>query len=427
MDEHFELFERGLRLTSAQKEQIATRFKGVGNSLFTEFYTAGDSSTKRLKIGSHGKYTELQSENGDLDMIFKISQETLERYQAHTSNGPAELLRRARERLQVTYPNISTQHRVWGKVVLIEFATGYNVEVMPAFEEPNGTFTIPNTENDGSWDKYDPRAEMDNIKRSNDETGITRRMIRMVKHWNNNTGHTIKSYIIENLVVAYLDDEYNGQQWSELIEGFFAWLPYQEDAGLSDDALSRISTATNRIVIARDYEIQESYEDACLQWRVVFRSEFPTYDETLVTVRRLENRFPSADEQWIEDRYPVQIDSSLNLRVESLVNKEGWRVASRLRDALTAFHGKLPKSAKVEFRAVIDNASTYNFRWKVRNLSIEAQKDGKLRGKIEPPTSNQAVYKDSTAFEGTHYVECYAIKDGVVVARKKEFVPIGDN
>ena len=109
------------------------------------------------------------------------------------------------------------------------------------------------------------------------------------------------------------------------------------------------------------------------------------------------------------------------------MKKEGWRVASRLRDALSVYNGKLPKSAKVEFRAVIENASTYNFRWKVRNLSIEAQRDGKLRGKIEPPTSNQGVYKDSTAFEGTHYVECYAIKDGVVVARKKEFVPIGDN
>jgi len=427
MDEHFELFERGLRLNSAQRKDIVTKFKGVGNSLYAEFYSGGDSSSKRLKIGSHGKKTELQSEDGDLDMIFKISQETLSQYKAHQSNGPAELLRRARERLEVSYSHASTQHKVWGKVVLIEFATGYNVEVLPCFEESNGTFTIPNTENGGTWDCYDPRAEMDNIKRSNDETGITRRMIRMTKHWNNQTGHTIKSYIIENLVVAFLDAEYNGQDWSELTEGFFEWLPYQVDAGLSDDALSRIGSAQVRIEKARDYELNEDYISACDQWRIVFRSEFPTYDETLVIVRQLEQKFPSDTEEWIEDRYPVQIDTSLSFNIDSTVKHEGWRVASSFRDALNALSGKLPKSAKVEFRAVIDNASSYNFRWKVRNLSLEAQKKGKLRGAIEQPTSTQSIYKDGTAFEGTHYVECYAIKNGVVVARKKQFVPIGEN
>ena len=427
MDEHFELFERGLRLTSEQRKDISTKFKGVGNSLYREFYGEGEGAAKRLKIGSHGKYTELQSEDGDLDMIFKISQETLDQYQAHKSNGPSELLRRARERLEATYSHASTEHKVWGKVVLIEFMSGYNVEVLPCFEEPNGTFTIPNTEDGGSWDGYDPRAEMNNIKRSNDETGLTRQMIRMLKHWNNQTGHTIKSYIVENLAVAYLDDEYDGQSWSELIEGFFSWLPYQVDAGLSDDALRRIDTAQNRIEKARDYELTDDYNSACIHWRVVFRNEFPTYDETLVTVRNLEKRFPSEDEEWIEDRYPVQIDTSLTLKIDSLVNKEGWRVASRFRDALNVYQGKLPKSAKVEFRAIIDNASTYNFRWKVRNLSLEAQKEGKLRGQIQPPSSTQSAYKDNTAYEGTHYVECYAIKNGVVVARKKEFVPIGED
>lgn len=426
MDEHFELFEKGIRLSSVQRDDVATKFKGVGNSLYKEFYGEGEDKTKRLKIGSHGKKTELRSEDGDIDMIFKISADTLDRYKKHSSNGPAELLRRAKERLKETYSNSSTQHKTWGKVVLVEFVTGYNVEVMPCFEESDGTFTIPNSEDSGSWDKYDPRAEIDNIKQSNDKTGITRKFIRMAKHWNNQTGETIKSYVIENLCVAFLDNSYDDQSWSELFESFFSWLPFQADSELSEDSISRITTARGRIDKARAAELSDDFEQACQDWRNVFRSEYPLYDEDLIQVLALEKAFPSSEEEWIEDRYPVKIDSSLKLSIQTKVLPKGFRSYIPLNDALAFLGGLLTKSAKMEFNAVIDSASTYNFRWKVRNLSLEAKNNNKLRGNIEPPSSNQSTYSDSTAFQGTHYIECYAIKDGVCVAKARRFVKIGE-
>lgn len=427
MNEHFELFEKAIRLNSTQVEEVARKFKGVGNSLYHEFYGDGEDKTKRFKIGSHGKKTELRDENGDLDMIFKISRETLERYMAHEGNGPSELLRRAKEALQKTYSNSSTEHKSWGKVVLVKFSSGYDVEVMPCFEEGDGKFTIPNTENGGSWDSYDPREEINNVKRSNDETGCTRRLIRVVKHWNNRTGKSIKSYIVENLVVAFLDETYSGQDWSELLESLYRWLPFQVDSGLSDDALSRIASASSRSQKARGYELDGDFSKSCEEWRLVFGNEFPIYDEDLDTVASLEKRYPSEDEEWIEDRYPIKIDSSVQLEILSEVKPKGWRSFVPTKTFLSMpGYSRLLKSSDIQFSAKSDYGNTINYRWKVRNLSEEAQRKGKLRGAIEPPGQDQSKYKDSTAYEGTHYVECYAIKDGVCVAKRRLLVPIGD-
>lgn len=425
MNEYFELFEKGIRLNTAQKDDVAKKFKGVGNSLYREFYGEGEDKTKRFKIGSHGKKTELRDENGDLDMIFKITQETLERYKAHEYNGPSELLRRAKEGLQKTYSNSSTEHKSWGKVVLVKFA-GYDVEVMPCYEEDDGTFTIPNSEDNGSWDLFDPRSEINNVKRSNDETGCTRRFIRMSKHWNNRTGKTIKSYMIENLCVAFMDDVFSSQDWSELFEGFFKWIPFQVDSVLSDDALSRVATASSRVIKARDYEINDDIDKSCEQWRLVFGNEFPIYDEDLDVVTSLEKQFPSEVEEWIEERYPVRIDSDIQLEIESHVKPHGWRSFVTMSSFLAMpGNSKLLKSSNVEFSAKSKFGNTINYRWKIRNLSEEAQKDGKLRGTIEPPGRDQSKYKDSTAYQGIHYIECYAIKDGVCIAKKRLLVPIG--
>jgi hypothetical protein len=249
----------------------------------------------------------------------------------------------------------------------------------------------------------------------------------MTKHWNNGTGKTIKSYIIENLCVAYMDDAFAGQDWSELFEGFFEWLPFQADSGLTDDALNRISRANSRIQKARGYELSDDFDQACEQWRLIFGNEFPIYDEDLSIVAVLEKRFPSEDEEWIEDMYSVKIDRSVTLQIESHVKPQGWREFVPMRKFLNVFgNNKLLKSSAMEFRAKSDFGNTISYRWKVRNLSEEAQRNGKLRGVIEQSNNDQSRYNDSTAYQGTHYIECYAIKDDICVAKKRLLVPIGD-
>jgi hypothetical protein len=65
----------------------------------------------------------------------------------------------------------------------------------------------------------------------------------------------------------------------------------------------------------------------------------------------------------------------------------------------------------------------YLIKWKVLNRGPEAKKKDCVRGQI---VSDEGYNKrrETTDFRGEHVVECYAIKDGVVVAKDRIDVPI---
>ena len=56
------------------------------------------------------------------------------------------------------------------------------------------------------------------------------------------------------------------------------------------------------------------------------------------------------------------------------------------------------------------------FKWKVRNDNSSPQPRGEI---TDHRTRNNP---ESTKYKGTHFVECYAIRDGVCIARNKQLV-----
>jgi hypothetical protein len=87
---------------------------------------------------------------------------------------------------------------------------------------------------------------------------------------------------------------------------------------------------------------------------------------------------------------------------------------------------KLPLLAnkKLEFSVTrIDVPQPYEIEWKVLNQGPMAEQRDEIRGQIWRDTGHQKR-RESTTFKGGHLVECYAIKDGFVVARDSIDVPI---
>ena len=125
-------------------------------------------------------------------------------YDDNKSNGQSQLLQAIKNILSEKY---STTEKIkgWSKVVLIQFADGtHNIELLPAWEKENGEFIIPNTENGGFWETWDPRAEIKKINDSDKKTnGKTRALIRMVKKWSENCSVKLKSFQIEENVADF--------------------------------------------------------------------------------------------------------------------------------------------------------------------------------------------------------------------------------
>ena len=424
LDEHFELLHRRIKLTKKQREDVTKKVNGVSRSLYAEFYDGEYNSTKKLIVGSHGKKTETRYPVGDIDLIFKISKDDLERYQNHDGNGPSALLTRVKEKLKDTYPNSEIHN--WVKVVVVSFGDGqHDVEVIPCYENEDGTFTVPDTVDGGTWPIVDYRKEMEMIAESQQATGKTRKLIKMIKRWNREANKPMKSYQIEFFCVGCLDEEYSDDMpWSQLVEGFFTWLELQsDDPEFNDDALSKITRAKNRAQKARDYELQEKYDDACSEWRKIFGSPFPVYDADLSTVSALERKYSIDGEEFIQDRYKVRIDPSVQLDITPHVKRDGFRDFLPFTSYFTHGTKYLPKKASLVFKLNSSLGKRANYFWKIRNLSEEAQNAGVLRGEIIRDNGSLSR-NESTAYNGTHYVECYAIVEGVCVAMRRSFVPI---
>ena len=65
----------------------------------------------------------------------------------------------------------------------------------------------------------------------------------------------------------------------------------------------------------------------------------------------------------------------------------------------------------------------FEVKWRVVNTGQEAELDGGLRGDIEPDKGSKTK-KEHTLYRGTHYMDCFAIKNGICVAKDRFYVSI---
>ena len=118
------------------------------------------------------------SENQDVDVLFKIPKETFDKFDNYKSNGQSVLLQEIKNILKKTFPT-TEKISAWGKVILVKTKNGTrNIELLPAYEMENSKFKIPNSENGGSWEIFDPRVDMEKINKSNNKTnGLTKKVV----------------------------------------------------------------------------------------------------------------------------------------------------------------------------------------------------------------------------------------------------------
>ena len=69
------------------------------------------------------------------------------------------------------------------------------------------------------------------------------------------------------------------------------------------------------------------------------------------------------------------------------------------------------------------DCNSYDIYWKVRNVGPVAESKNCIRGQIEK--TNLHTHREHTDFQGSHYVECYLVKNNICVARAHISVPIG--
>ena len=162
-----EIFQEFLNnLIIQNKEEISTKYNSITKRLNDSFHSIDSETLNSLQVGSYGRKTAVNGVS-DLDMIFELSDETFKKYDNYETNGQSALLQDVKKEIKKTYS--TTDVRGDGQVVVVNF-TNYVVEVCPVFIQSDGTYKFPDSNNNGSWKKTNPRPEIKEINDYNTTT-----------------------------------------------------------------------------------------------------------------------------------------------------------------------------------------------------------------------------------------------------------------
>lgn len=283
----FDRFLNNITLTEDQKNDGDRKHFGVRNCLNQAYYGWNSDTANSRLIGSWGKYTRIRPPR-DIDVLFELPYAVYTRFQQRSGNKQSQLLQEVRYHLSQKYPN--TDIKGDGPVVVIPFAS-YRVELAPAFVLSGGQYWIPRTENGGYYKTTDPDAEIKYVADSNDATGNTRNLIRMLKCWQACCNVPMKSFWLELFAVSFLatyqyrDKSKGWYDW--LVRDFFEYLKGRANTYLfvpgtgegmfvGDDWKSRAETAYNRAFKACQYEGDKMPYHAGSEWQKIFGDDIPT-------------------------------------------------------------------------------------------------------------------------------------------------------
>ena len=403
---------------------IASRRDEIAKALNRDFRKMDGYTGYKLMVGSFGRHTAIKGVS-DLDMIYILPAGIREDYAG--DSGPRRMLERVREDLKARYPK--TDIRVDQCVVCVRFAANaFKFDVQAAFENTDGSFSYPDTKS-ASWKTTKPRDEIQATRESVERTSANmRHLARMVRAWKNAAGVAMGGLLIDTLVYRFFEqthefDAVGSGSFDRMACDFFEFLKNEpeKDFYLALGSSQRVyvkakfqpkaKKAYNRCVEAMD---AEGTSMANSIWREVFGASVPR-----AKCPNIARSFKNTEE-FVEDYYPVNISETVSIDCD--VTQDGWR-PMKLREMLRT--GKLLKAEK-NLRFMVVECSVpkpYAVKWKVLNRGPEAERRNRVRGQIVDSTAS-GVRDERSDFRGEHLVECYIVKDGIVVARDRIDVPI---
>ena len=186
----------------------------------------------------------------------------------------------------------------------------------------------------------------------------------------------------------------------------------------------KLSTQLEKLDVL--FESDCTYQEAIAAWGEFFsHSYWSELDRSIVEKSvSLEAHSYEDTEEFIEKLYPVA--EIYQVEIDCRVSADGFRempIYSYLDKHLRGFSKFIPFNFKVKCKVGSTDCPSYDkVLWKVRNVGKVAERKNCIRGQIKERT-NEII--EPTSFEGTHYIECYLIKNNICVAIGHVDVPIG--
>lgn len=417
-----------VKLAIDNREQISLRYGEVTTALNRKFRGIESKTANSLQVGSIGRKSAIKGIS-DLDMLYIMPRG---KWSDYKDGKQYKLLSDAKDAIKARYPQ--TKVYVDRLVVCVQY-TNFHIEVQPVFEQADRSFKYPDTANDGSWKTTKPRDEIEAMSEFDAQKNKNlRRLCKMVRAWKNKHGVGMGGLLIDTLAHNFLQStiEYDAKSYGSydvMSRDFFEYLKGQPNqnfyAALGSNQRVRVKKRFQR-------KARKAY-DLCLEaieagekdiahdkWKKVYGKPFPNRPTANSDALSFSEPTWQNTEELIEDRYPIDI--RYNITIECDVSQNGHR-----KHTLSEFLRKKlrlqPQKALKFWLKSSDIDKEHSLYWKVLNRGEEARRRDCIRGEIVPDSGSR-IKIEHTNFRGKHIVECYAVRNDIVIAKDRIDVPI---
>jgi hypothetical protein len=345
------------------------------------------------------------------------------------------------------------------RCVRINYAGQFHIDVVPYMERGNGHYITNrlDPEDVGRFEASNPEKFTQWIDdRQRFANGTFIKVVRLVKYLRDykNT-FSCKSIILTTLLgneVNEIESSLEPDKYRDvpstlvtLLGKLAASLPPTMPAVM--DPADTGDNFTDRYKDEWDYEnfrnwiifyadkVEHAYKEidrdkSTALWREVFGDGFkPGSLAKAASLAPLSASVPWAGEQFIDQEpfgYPINLDSRYRvkltgrctgLRTGQFYRRNGFRQFD-----LAPNGNRVQKNRSLRFTATTNlPPGQFELYWKVRNGGGEASQVKQLRGEISRDQGKNGK-TEFTLYKGTHYVECYVVSEGAVVARDRQTV-----
>lgn len=436
LNSYFKHFlENTVNLNQSRIDSLDTRVDAITNYLGQE-PKLGPIVNDVIAQGSYAHKTIIKPVNGkefDADVLLHVDEQPDWEPRDYVNE-----LCKAFQRSGTYRPIVRTKKRC----VTVDYHDDFHIDVVPYFEVAGGNHYITNRETN-ERELTDPEAfnawllEQNAIAKNH-----LIEVIRLVKYLRDTKGFVIKSVVLSTLLGERVNE---ANVWGDA--GYYADMPtalvhvvgdldvylqsqpsmpwIADPSGTGEnfgDRWNQAGYANFREKIHRwAGKIAEAYAEtdkarSVELWQQVFGSGFVAPPTTGSSANLAD--VPTTEQDLERDRGIKSIPTRYTLRLRARTQrKKGYRHGE-----LSAQGGRVPKGQSILFKIdKCDVPEPYDVFWKVKNTGPEADQAGQLRGEIRPDNGSRSKV-ESTKFRGSHWVECYIVKDGYCVASKRLLV-----
>lgn len=285
----FQSFVNNLKIEKDKVDKIRYRYNRMTKQLNLDFCNITSETRNSLYVGSYGRDTDIVT--SDVDWIFMLPSGLKSQYDRHQNNGQSALLQVVKKSIEKTYSK--TYLKADGQVIQIPFDDNINFELVPCFENTDGSFTFPDTNNGGSWKKTDPRPEIKAVNdRNNATNGNMKALCRMARAWKYEWDVPMGGLLIDTLAYKFLES-YEHKDKSTV---YYDWMSRDFFKYLSEQNTTQsywYALGSNQLVYRKgsfEYKAKRCYNisleaiakqsnasgEAKKKWREIYGTKFPS-------------------------------------------------------------------------------------------------------------------------------------------------------